>query len=586
MSNVTKTIKIFSSYSWKYKKDVLLGTTVMLQVALNVILAPLLIGFGIAKISKPDSVRFSFITIILLLLISSVIALLINRISTKAIDKFELAANKDLFNKIAEHLLNESYEFHSKSFSGALVSQATKLSQAYVSFIDTVFLTGLRWIVVVFASSITLYFYDVRLASIMLTTALAGIFATTYMVRKRYPLQKSATIKASNQNAYLADMITNAITIKTFSTEKYEQKQYDRLLGETATAYRKAWLKQVDANNVTLAMVSVMNIAILTYGIYAIQHGIIQTGVFIAAQLYAVRLSGAFWDASSMIRAFERVFADSHEMIENLEQTPALLDKPGAKQLELDSGELDFKNVTFHYSDVSSKNNVLKNFNLKIKSGEKIGLVGRSGGGKTTITKLVLRFMDIQEGSILIDNQNIAEVTQNSLRNSISYVPQEPLLFHRTIKENIGYGKTDATLDDIIIAAKLSQAHDFITKLPNGYDTEVGERGVKLSGGQRQRVAIARAMLKDSPILVLDEATSALDSESEVMIQKALWKLMEGRTALVIAHRLSTVQKMDRIIVVDDGKIIEEGTHKQLLDNNGVYSGLWKHQSGGFLEEN
>jgi ATP-binding cassette subfamily B protein len=228
---------------------------------------------------------------------------------------------------------------------------------------------------------------------------------------------------------------------------------------------------------------------------------------------------------------------------------------------------------------------LFEKLSLRIQSGEHIGLVGKSGGGKTTITKLLLRFLDIQNGSIKIDGQDIAQVTQESLRRKIAYVPQEPLLFHRSLAENISYGKPGADQKEIEKVARMAHAHEFIKDLAHGYDTLVGERGVKLSGGQRQRIAIARAMLKDAPILVLDEATSALDSESEVLIQDALWKLMEGRTAIVIAHRLSTIQKMDRIIVMDDGKIVEEGTHKELTAQKGVYASLWDHQTGGFIEE-
>jgi ATP-binding cassette subfamily B protein len=212
-------------------------------------------------------------------------------------------------------------------------------------------------------------------------------------------------------------------------------------------------------------------------------------------------------------------------------------------------------------------------------------LVGHSGGGKTTLIRLILRFMDIDGGEILIDGQNIANITQDDLRRSITYVPQEPLLFHRTLAENIGYGKLDATAEETVKAAKLAHADEFIKVLPKGYDTLVGERGIKLSGGQRQRVAIARAMLKDAPIILLDEATSALDSESEVLIQDALWKLMEGKTTVVIAHRLSTIQKMDRIVVLDNGEIAEEGSHKELLEKDGTYATLRAHQSGGFLED-
>ena len=235
--------------------------------------------------------------------------------------------------------------------------------------------------------------------------------------------------------------------------------------------------------------------------------------------------------------------------------------------------------------DATKQEALFRGFSLDVQPGERVGLVGPSGGGKTSITKLLLRYMDIQTGAITIDGQDIRSITRDDLHKAISYVPQEPLLFHRSLGENIAYGNPDASLATIKTSAIRAHADQFISNLPNGYNTLVAERGIKLSGGQRQRVAIARAMLKDSPILLLDEATSALDSESEKLIQDALWKLMEGRTAIVIAHRLSTIQRMDRIVVLNNGKIVEEGTHKQLIKQKGTYAGLWAHQSGGFLDE-
>ena len=239
------------------------------------------------------------------------------------------------------------------------------------------------------------------------------------------------------------------------------------------------------------------------------------------------------------------------------------------------------KNLSYSYGLTPQFDGV----DFSIGSNQKVGLVGTSGGGKTTITKLLLRFIDIGSGAITIDGQDIKEVTQASLRDAITYVPQEPMLFHRSLFENIAYGKSAATKDEVIAAAQAAHAHDFITSLPHGYDTLVGERGIKLSGGQRQRVAIARAFLKKAPIIILDEATSALDSESEKYIQESLWELMKGKTALVIAHRLSTIKHLDRIIVLDQGKIVQDGTHDQLIQEKGVYAKLWSHQSGEILED-
>jgi ATP-binding cassette subfamily B protein len=286
-----------------------------------------------------------------------------------------------------------------------------------------------------------------------------------------------------------------------------------------------------------------------------------------------------------MLRSIEDGFLLASSMTEYMLQHPEITDKPDAKVLQVQRGAIDLTDVTFNYRNEQTEQSVFAGLDLHIRAGEKIGLVGPSGGGKTTLTRLLLRFEDIHKGTITIDGQDISAVTQASLRRVISYVPQEPLMFHRSVQENIAYGKPDATDVDIQLAAEAAHADGFIASLSDGYDTIVGERGVKLSGGQRQRVAIARAILKDAPILILDEATSALDSESEVLIQDALWKLLQDRTAIVIAHRLSTIQKMDRILVLEDGQIVEQGTHKQLLKQKGTYAKLWAHQSGGFIDD-
>ncbi|HET6622403.1 MAG TPA: ATP-binding cassette domain-containing protein, partial [Candidatus Saccharimonadales bacterium] len=254
------------------------------------------------------------------------------------------------------------------------------------------------------------------------------------------------------------------------------------------------------------------------------------------------------------------------------------------QKFSITKGRVVFDNVSFAHPD-DKKDVLFTKLNLDIKAGQKIGLVGHSGSGKTTLTKLLLRFMDTDTGSITIDGHNIRDIAQTDLRSSIAYVPQEPLLFHRTLAENIAYAKPDASLEEIRSAADKANALEFIERLPHGFDTVVGERGIKLSGGQRQRIAIARAILKDAPVLILDEATSALDSESEKSIQQALSQLMKGRTAIVIAHRLSTIRKLDRIIVMETGMIREDGDHQQLIDQGGIYAHLWHHQSGGLIEQ-
>jgi ATP-binding cassette subfamily B protein len=271
-------------------------------------------------------------------------------------------------------------------------------------------------------------------------------------------------------------------------------------------------------------------------------------------------------------------------MISTLDEEIELKDPISPVKLRVDGGDIKFDKIIFTHSENDDK--LFDEFSLRIKSGEKIGLVGSSGSGKSSLTYLLLRFNDLDEGKILVNDQDITSVTQSDLHKAIAYVPQEPLLFHRTLRENIAYGKPNATEKEIIMAAKQANAIDFIETLPKGFDTMVGERGVKLSGGQRQRIAIARAILKDAPILVLDEATSALDSENEKLIQNALIKLMEGKTSIVIAHRLSTVAKLDRIIVLHKGHIVEQGTHNELQNiDGGIYAKLWSHQTGGYIKD-
>jgi ABC-type multidrug transport system fused ATPase/permease subunit len=307
----------------------------------------------------------------------------------------------------------------------------------------------------------------------------------------------------------------------------------------------------------------------------------ISTGDFVLVLALVSQITGSLLFIGRAVNATARTIGELREGLDELVIDHEIVDHTDAVALHPDGGLIEIHDVNFTYNTAR----VLEEFSLTIQAGQRVGLVGASGAGKSTLVSLLLRQHNIESGEILIDRQNIARVTQDSLRASIAVVPQEPALFHRTIRENIAYGKAGATDEEIIAVAKKAYAHDFIMELPQGYDTLVGERGVKLSGGQKQRIAIARAMLKNAPILLLDEATSALDSESEVAIQRALHQLMRGKTVIAIAHRLSTLREMDRIIVLEQGKIIEDGTHDTLREYGGTYARLWDHQAGGFLIE-
>ncbi|QQS19923.1 ABC transporter ATP-binding protein [Candidatus Saccharibacteria bacterium] len=498
--------------------------------------------------------------------------------------RLEQNVRQDISEHVFRHLLAQSLDFHANNFGGSLVSQTNKLLNGYIRIQDSTIyqvypmLWGFVWAILILAPKAPLY--SVFLAILIV------LFMSVSMLQARgiFKHLSRAAAAESKETGQLSDAITNIGVIKSFARRDYEISRFHEATSNT----RHYIMRFANAHQRQMNVMGVMNRIIiggaLVVALISVidQHANIGTA-FLIFSYTATIAEQLFEFGNATLRSYNRALSDAREMAVKLTQEPSVKDPHVPEQLAVHSGAIEFRNVTFIHS--GAEDAIFENFTLSIKPGEKIGLVGHSGSGKTTFTRLLLRYSDIQAGEITIDGQNIAAVTQDDLHASVAYVPQEPLLFHRSIRENIGYGNLASTEQQIERAAKLAHAHEFIEQLPQHYDTLVGERGVKLSGGQRQRVVIARAMLKNAPILVLDEATSALDSENEMLIQDALWTLMEGRTAIVIAHRLSTIQKMDRIVVLDNGKIVEEGTHKELLKHGGTYAKLWAHQSGGFIEE-
>jgi ATP-binding cassette subfamily B protein len=401
-------------------------------------------------------------------------------------------------------------------------------------------------------------------------------------LRWKLPLDRLRAEKDSAQVGALSDILTNSLNVLQFHGQKREQARFTEIVQETFLAWTRSWY--VSEKNWTIQgfINIVLEAVLLGLAIWQWHIGKLTIGDFALLQGVTHTVTNRLWNLGRTLRSFFEALTDAGEMVETLKAPIDIQDRRDAKKLHVSKGQIEFDRVGFRYhTDLRT----IENFSLTIQSGEKIALIGSSGAGKSTLTKLLLRFYDVTTGAIRIDHQDIRNVTQGSLREHISLVPQDPLLFHRSLLENIRYGKTDATKEEVMHAAKKAHCHEFIAKLPGGYGTLVGERGIKLSGGERQRVAIARAILKDAPILILDEATSSLDSESESLIQDALKVLMEGKTTIVIAHRLSTIMQMDRILVLAEGRIVDEGTHRELAKREGLYQKLWNIQAGGFLSE-
>ncbi len=484
-------------------------------------------------------------------------------------------------------MLNQSMNFYQDEFAGRV---AAKVMQTALALRDVCFILGDILVYV------TIYFFTL--------VAVVGSFSgwltlpficwfILYAVALRYFVPRLSRVAQSQADARalmtgrISDAYTNIATVKLFSHAGREAGYAKFAMQDfLKTVYKQMRLvttfEIVNQTMGALLIISTTGVALLLW-----TNNQIGVGAVAAAGAMSLRLNGmSHWVMWEMASLFEQV-GTVQDGIATLSRQHVVTDFPDAQPLQIRMADIRFEDVVFAYGGMRP---VIDHLSLQVKPGEKIGLVGRSGAGKSTLVNLLLRFYDIEEGRIAIDGQDIKYVTQNSLRANIGMVTQDTSLLHRSVRENILYGRPDASDADMIAAAKRAEAHDFILRLTDpkgrtGYDAHVGERGVKLSGGQRQRIAIARAMLKDAPILLLDEATSALDSEVEAVIQSSLYRLMEGKTVIAIAHRLSTIAAMDRLIVMDKGRIVEEGNHQSLIALDGLYARLWSHQSGGFLGE-
>lgn len=588
-STTRKTLRIDWLYTRRYLPDFLIGSIgAVLGVITQNMVPPLIVARVFSKLQLAYNHHqklelHEFLPYFFWYAGFMLLGAIIWRIQSYYIWQLETKAQRDLVNDIYDHVQRQSQRFHADRFGGALVSQTNKFSGAYERLMDDFIWNILPSLTTTLVAIGVLLFVSYQYALVLSAIVIVYLALMTRRITKQLPFNARVAQLQSEQTAALADSITNMGTIRAFAREDYESKRFAAVSGRLFKANRTLSVEVLKSEALSHIQVNTFEIVALLAGLIAVTTYSTNASVLYLAISYTQNIANQLWQFSRLIRNINRSLGDSVEMTEILGIEPEVQDPAQPEKVRIRRGEVRFDNVSFAYPE-NEREALFRGLDLKIKPGEKVGLVGPSGGGKTTITKLLLRFMDIQDGTITIDGQDIAAITQSGLRSRIAYVSQEPILFHRTLAENIGYGERGASQKVIEGVAKMANAHEFIVQLPKGYNTLVGERGVKLSGGQRQRVAIARAMLKNAPILVLDEATSALDSESEALIQDALWRLMENRTAIVIAHRLSTIQKMDRIIVLEGGRVVEQGSHKELLRRGGTYARLWAHQSGGFIE--
>src|SRR3989344_4670118 len=506
------------------------------------------------------------------------------RILLVSVNHIEVHAMADLANNAFSNLIGHSHDFFLSNFAGTLTRRVTRYSRSYERVFDSVAFNFLPTLLFSIGSITVLYSRSHWLGLALLVWVVVFIALQIVMTNWHHPLRVARVAQDSKMTGALSDVIGNHSAVSLFAAASYEKKTFAEIVDMWRLATARAW----SANNMIQAIQQglgiIIEVGLLGIGIMLWRQGVVTVGDFVLIQIYIIGLVDQVWNIGNTIRRLYDSFADASEMIDIMELPYGIKDSLAARPLVYKEGAIRFDDVAFYFSEDRP---ILRQFNLDISGGEKIAFVGPSGAGKSTVTKLLLRLYDTCGGSVMIDGQDIREVSQKSLHETIAFVPQEPILFHRTLRDNIHYGRRDASEEEIVEAARRAHCHEFISALQDGYNTYVGERGVKLSGGERQRIAIARAILKNAPILVLDEATSSLDSESEALIQDALAKLMEGKTVIVIAHRLSTIMKMDRIVVMENGNAILSGTHAELIAQEGnLYKKLWEIQAGGFIASN
>jgi len=543
---------------------------------------PYNLSLAIGELTKGEGANIS--GFLITAAIVGTVGLIANFVGFQMLIRHESSVRSDLYNATFKSLLGKDFAFFLNEKIGSLTSRFIDFGRSHVALQDLLIMRTLGFVLSMVTSLVIVATHTPILAAILAGLIILIIVQIRISIKIRKPYRILRKKLIAEIHGKVADGLTNNLIVKTFAGEKAEQQILQKDLSDYNDAYIKDYGIMTTDGAIRNTIMTITQIVAVGLCAYYVTQGSLDIAIAIFTLTYVQRASTQIFAMGQIIQGFEQAFLDAAPMSDMLMKAPTVVDKPNAITLTKISPTIELENASYHYDD-RIDTNVIDNISLTIPAGQKVGLVGHSGAGKTTITHLLLRFSDVTGGAIKIDGHDLRDIAQESLRQHIAYVPQEPMLFHRTLRENIAYGTPGASTKAIEAAATKANAMEFIADLPLGLDTIVGERGVKLSGGQRQRIAIARAVLKDAPILILDEATSALDSESEKLIQDALQKLMKGRTSIVIAHRLSTISKLDRVIVLDKGDIAEDGSHEALLNEKGIYAKLWAHQSGGFIEE-